>query len=109
MAAAAVLEDRDVAALAQDDPDGILAPLVAIVLLDLVTQAPRFHADDGVDAGVEGFPPVEYFQPNEVLLKPVRLAQKALFHDELQKTANAMRLNERAATQDEIQLRTNLG
>ncbi len=63
----AVLEDRDVAAFPQEDADRIFLPFSPIVFFELVTQAARFYPNDGVDARIECFPAVEYFQADQVL------------------------------------------
>ena len=105
---ASILENRNIAALAQHDPDSILAPFGAVILVQLIAQPARLHADNGVHPRVKSLPPIEHLKPDKILLQPMRLAEETFFHHKLQETADAVRLYECAATQDKIQLRTNL-
>src|SRR5579864_3790563 len=104
-----VLEDGNVAALAKQDAHTVFPALRAVILFELGAQAAGLHANDGIDARIEGLPPVEDLEPNDVLLEPMRLAEQALFDNELEKTADAMGLNERAAAENQIELGLDIG
>ena len=105
----AIFEDRDIAAFAQNDPDSIFASFGAVILVQLISQAARFHPDNRVYARVERLAPIENLEPDEILLEAMRLAQETLFNHKLQKASDAMGLYKCTAAQNEIQLRADLG
>jgi len=79
----------------------------AIVFFKLVAQTACFHANNRINSRIEGFAPVKYFESDRVFLEPMGLPEQALFDDELQETADSMRLYKDATAKNLIQSRTN--
>ena len=68
----------------------VIPTLRAVILFELVAQTTSLYANNGIDSGIKRFAPVKHLESDGVFLEPMGLSQQALFHDELEETADSM-------------------
>ena len=98
---------RHVGALRQLDANRIVLAVSVIILAKLVAQTRGLDAHDGVYQGVERLGAIEDRQSDVVALQPFAAAGQRFIDDVFQEPLPALRLVERAALKDAVQLLAN--
>ena len=101
------LDVRRVAALRQIDANGVASAVGLIIFAKLVTQARGLDAHDGIDGGVKRLGTIEDFQSDVVALQPLAAPGESFIDDVFKEPLPALRLQERAALEDAVQLLAN--
>ncbi len=95
-------ESRNVAALGEFNNDGIVASFIRIVGGQLAAKAARFHANDGIHAGIVGRVAIEYFHRQHGFFDLIGFACQLLFDNEFEETAEAFGITKVRAAEDAV-------
>jgi hypothetical protein len=72
------------------EDNGIVAAVALIISLQLGTETPRFHADDGVDARIVGGLAIEDLHSDEILFELAGFTLEGPIHGQAQKSDHAI-------------------
>lgn len=103
------MEHRSVRASGEFDKDRVSASFQLVVGFELGTQAPRFDADERIDAGIEGRIAIEDLDANGVFLEPIARVFYGMFNRVSKKTAHAFGAREEPAGGDPFDARAYFG
>ena len=95
---------RPIAASRQLDADRVAHPLSVVIVPELIAQAPRLDAHDGINDGVERIGAPKDFQRDAVAFDPLSASGECLVDDIFQEPLPALRLDEWATREDAVKL-----
>src|SRR6185437_7686342 len=90
--------------LGKIDDDVVRKAVLAIIASQLPTQSSRFHANDRIVARIERCIPLKHLRAYDELFQPVAAPGQGLDHDKAKEPLQPLRLPERLAAQNPIQL-----
>src|SRR4029077_18137274 len=93
-------EDRDIAPLGEFDNESVLASFPFVIPLQAAAQFSGLHADDGIDAWVEGLAPSEQVRAQQGFLETARITFDGFFYGVGKKAAQALGMNKLFAGED---------
>ena len=103
----AELDPRRVAPFRQVDAHGVALACGVIIFAKLVTQARGLDTHDGIDSGVEILRAIKHGQSDVVALQPLAAPGERFVDDVFKEPLPALRLQERRAVKDALQLLAN--
>ena len=87
------------------DTDAVGLPWAGVIFFQFLAEAASLDPDDGVCSRVEGIPPIEYGDADEVLLEGIAFALKCGLHNKSEEAAHPIGGSEARTGKHPIQSR----